>query len=195
MPPDANRAHELGAAPASSRHNASIARRPRDGRRSRASPRCRMATSCPDRGTTRSRCGKMSKGRWRVWSPCAGLRRISPGVSSPRSSRTVGLFRFRVASARDVIYWCSLPGLYEWEWGLPRSRGLDVDSETCVVTPRSPARRALDPGGQQRAETKATNIPRKSMRARVQIQYVLPRPQRTPIKSSRAGASQNAMPS
>ena len=120
VPPDAERAHEHSAAPASSRHNASIARRRREGRRSIALPRCRTAPSCPGRPTARSRCGKMSRGRWHVCLPCTGLRRISPDVSSPRSSRTVGLFRFRVASARDVIYWCSLSGLYEWERGLPR---------------------------------------------------------------------------
>ena len=70
------------------------------GRRSNASPPCRTAASCQGRPTARSRCGKMSRGRWRVCLPCAGLRRISPGVSSPRSSRTVGLFRFRVSASR-----------------------------------------------------------------------------------------------
>ena len=54
--PDAERAHERSAAPASSRHNASIPRRHCDGRRSIASPRCRTAASCPGRGA-RSRCG------------------------------------------------------------------------------------------------------------------------------------------
>ena len=100
MPPHADRAHEPCAAPASSRHNASIARRRRDGRRSCASSPCRTAASCPGRATARSRCGKMSRGRWHVWLLCAGLRRISPDVSSPRSSRTVGLFRFRVSASR-----------------------------------------------------------------------------------------------
>ena len=57
VPPDAARAHELGAAPASSRTARLIARRRRDGRRSGASPSCRTATSCPGRATTRSRCG------------------------------------------------------------------------------------------------------------------------------------------
>jgi hypothetical protein len=54
LPRDAARAHGLSAAPASSRHNASITRRRCDGRRSRASPRCRTAASCPGRPTTRS---------------------------------------------------------------------------------------------------------------------------------------------
>ena len=93
LPPDADRAHGPGAAPASSQTARSIARRRRDGRRSGASPSCRTATSSPGRTTTRSRCGKMSRRRWHVWLPCAGLRRISLDVSSPRSSRTVGLFR------------------------------------------------------------------------------------------------------
>ena len=58
VPPYAERAHVLGAAPTSSRHNASIARRRRDGRRSNASsPSCRTAASCPGRATSRSRCG------------------------------------------------------------------------------------------------------------------------------------------
>ena len=71
VPPDADRAHAHSAAPASSRHNASIARRRRDGRRSTASPSCRTATSCPGRTTARSRCGRMSRRRWRVWLPGA----------------------------------------------------------------------------------------------------------------------------
>ena len=59
VPPDAERAHERSTAPASSRHSMSIARRRRDGRRSRASPSCRTATSFlgVDIATTRSRCG------------------------------------------------------------------------------------------------------------------------------------------
>ena len=57
LPPDAERAHERSAASASSRHNASIARRRREGRRSIASPPCRTAASCPGRTTTCSRCG------------------------------------------------------------------------------------------------------------------------------------------
>ena len=57
VPPDAERAHERSTAPASSRHSMSIARRRRDGRRSRASPSCRTAASCPGRTTARSRCG------------------------------------------------------------------------------------------------------------------------------------------
>ena len=57
VPPHADRAHELGAAPASSRTARSIARRRREGRRSGASPPCRTAASCPDRSTARSRCG------------------------------------------------------------------------------------------------------------------------------------------
>ncbi len=61
VPLDAARAHGLSAAPASRRHNASIARRRRDGRRSFASSSCRTAASCPGRPTARSRCGKMSR--------------------------------------------------------------------------------------------------------------------------------------
>ena len=57
VPPDADRAHGLGAAPASSRTKASIVRRPRDGRRSGASLSCRTAASCPGRTTARSRSG------------------------------------------------------------------------------------------------------------------------------------------
>ena len=57
VPPDADRAHGLSAAPASSRHNAPIARRRREGRRSTASLPSRTTASCPDRATTRSRSG------------------------------------------------------------------------------------------------------------------------------------------
>ena len=81
-------------------NRASIARRRSKGRRSSASPPCRTATLCPHHRKTRSGSGKMSRGNWHVWLPCAGRRRISPGVSSPRSSRTVGLFRFRVSASR-----------------------------------------------------------------------------------------------
>ena len=51
-------------------NRASIARRRREGRRSGASPRCRMATSCPDRGTTRSRCGTSRPAS--AWRRCKG---------------------------------------------------------------------------------------------------------------------------
>ena len=57
VPPDADRAHGLGAAPASSRHNASIARRRRDGRRFGASPSSRTAALFPRRSTAHSRSG------------------------------------------------------------------------------------------------------------------------------------------
>ena len=82
---DAARAHERSAAPASSRHNASIARRCRDGRRSRASPSCRMTASCPGRRKARSRCGTSravtASGR------CAGTRtQRGAGVPSNRAS-------------------------------------------------------------------------------------------------------------
>ena len=57
VPPDADRAHGLGTAPASSQTARSIARRRRDGRRSGASSPSRTAASCPGRATARSRCG------------------------------------------------------------------------------------------------------------------------------------------
>ena len=55
--PDADRAHGLCAAPASSRAAPLIARRRSKGRRSTASPSCRTATSSPGRATVRSGCG------------------------------------------------------------------------------------------------------------------------------------------
>jgi len=55
VPPDVDRAHPR-AAPASTRHNAFDRSSTPRGRRSRASPSCRTATSCPARAT-RSWCG------------------------------------------------------------------------------------------------------------------------------------------
>ena len=82
------RGHRRGVGVGVQSNCASISRRRREGRRSIASPSCRTATSCPGRGTRRSRCGRfqaaIASGR------CAGTG-TERGAGVPVGQRVIAL--------------------------------------------------------------------------------------------------------